>query len=249
MLSITRSKLDSREHISSVQKCFDHSHSSLISKSIRLSVKNFIFKPINAIVLLIIFTFSVILCNYFKHYSLFGLLFVSLIGYYAIVIAYISYRSYFGWKAFIKSVVTESDISFKWANQVYSKEKNALFIANKTNSNELVIASAALLIGEEKNSKIIIGPEIELLELSENQGLLTHVGVLPKYFGNGYGKAIVKACIEFAKSKNVKTIKLCTSSSQLEAISLYKSLGFKITVVKELIPLLGFKVMAMELIL
>ena len=247
MLNISRTRLDSSDLIYSVQKSFDYSHSTLISKTIRISIGNFILKPLNLVICTMLLSISTLLGYYLGKYNLLAYIFMSFMCYSVLVIAYISYSSYSGWKDFISRVVTDSDISFKWANQVYSKEKNAIFIANLNNSkDELVIASAAMIIGEEKNSKIMIGEET-VGELSENQGLLTHVGVLPKYFGNGYGRSVVKACIEFAKTNSVKTIKLCTSSSQLEAVSLYKSFGFKITTVHELVPILGLKIMVMEL--
>ena len=245
-LKLKRLKMDSNEIVSSMQKCYAQSYSSLISTTIRLSIKNFLLIPSNQLAILFTLICSSFVLNFLTKYNLIYSSLVSFTCLPILLIAFISYRSYFDWKKFIKRNIDNTDISHKWASKIYSKNENAMFALTTFNKNNRLecVAMSAILIGEEKN---FYRDDHLLSELSENQALLTRVGVLPMCHGRGMGKTVVQACIEFAKLNDVKTIKLTTSSPHSAAICLYKSLGFEITKVKDLIPILGFKKMAMEL--
>lgn len=145
----------------------------------------------------------------------------------------------------INDVTINLDLSDKNAQRTYSCPENACFIATFENSPKEVIASSCILIGEEKNSYC----HAKILPLKNNpkEALITRVGTLPKYHGMGAGRAVVQACVDFARSKNVKTIKLATSSAQHEAINLYKSIGFQITKKHALYDIFGFYELILEL--
>ena len=240
---IQRSKLDSDDVLYSAQRCYDLSHSSLISKTIKLSIKNFLLIPLNmAIFAIVLILMSFSLNKYFTTNLLISFM-QSLLFCSGVLVVSVSLKCYFGWKEFIRNILQSSDISFKYANQVYSKENNGYFIATSPSSpDNLVIATAAILIDEDKNVYREIMPR-----LSENEALLTRVGVLPSFHGKGAGRAVVQACIDFAAKKNVKQIKLVTSSSQIAAISLYESLGFRIAQIQEFLPVFRFRKIIMEL--
>jgi GNAT superfamily N-acetyltransferase len=247
---ITRSKLDRKEVLNSVQKCYDLSHSSLIVKTIKLSIINFHRAPLNLIICLAILTILTLSVNYSVQITLFNSILVTFASYSILFVAYVSYRCYFGWKEFINHINAHLDLSHKWASQIYDKENNAMFTAvplDSSNKNELVVAHAAILVGKENNeitSQII--PDFSDIK-NDTQALITRVGVLPHYHGKGIGRDVVQACIEFAKLKNVKTIKLTTSSSQMAAVGLYKSLGFKIVAVETVVAVFRFEKIKMEL--
>ena len=242
---ITRTPLTARETISQVQNCFDRSQSSLIPKAVRLSLRNFIRKPLYRIFSMLITALISLGVNLFLQPKLSSTssFLLSAIFCAAIFVASVYFRCYFGWKSFIKTTLSTSDLSYKWAENVYSKENNAFFVASSENT---VIATSGILIEEDKN--IFREPLCPRLD-DQREALITRVGVLPEFQGKGAGRAVVQACIDFAKSKNVKVVKLVTTSSQEAAISLYKSLGFKITKVEEFVPMFDFHKFLMVLVL
>ena len=56
---------------------------------------------------------------------------------------------------------------------------------------------------------------------------LTKMAVKPDYRNKGVGKKLLKKCIEYAYSKNYKSIILYSNKKLVNAIHLYKSYGFK----------------------
>ena len=56
---------------------------------------------------------------------------------------------------------------------------------------------------------------------------LTKMAVKPDYRNKGVGKKLLKKCIEYAHSKNYKSIILYSNKKLRNAIHLYKSYGFK----------------------
>lgn len=69
------------------------------------------------------------------------------------------------------------------------------------------------------------------LEINNNSavGGIYGLGVLPKYRGNGYGRAILLRAIEKLKATKVKEIMLQVSAENAAALRLYKSCGFQET--------------------
>ena len=53
------------------------------------------------------------------------------------------------------------------------------------------------------------------------------MAVLPKYQGLKIGQQLMHFCIEFAKSKDWKSITLYSHRKLVPAINLYKKVGFK----------------------
>ncbi|QNM86247.1 GNAT family N-acetyltransferase [Polaribacter pectinis] len=56
---------------------------------------------------------------------------------------------------------------------------------------------------------------------------LSKMAVLPKYHGKKIGLQLMNYCIEFAKSKQWKSITLYSHRTLVPAINLYKKIGFK----------------------
>lgn len=56
---------------------------------------------------------------------------------------------------------------------------------------------------------------------------LAKMGVAPEARGKGYGDLLMKACIEWAKSKDAEKIMLLSNTILEPAIHLYKKFGFK----------------------
>ena len=56
---------------------------------------------------------------------------------------------------------------------------------------------------------------------------LSKMSVLPKYQGLKIGEKLMHFCIEFAKSKDWKSITLYSHRKLVPAINLYKKVGFK----------------------
>jgi ribosomal protein S18 acetylase RimI-like enzyme len=57
--------------------------------------------------------------------------------------------------------------------------------------------------------------------------LLHHFGILAEYQGNGFSKVLLKASLQFVKSKGLQ-VKLEAHSSNEKAIKLYKKFGFRL---------------------
>lgn len=59
----------------------------------------------------------------------------------------------------------------------------------------------------------------------------------PKYKGQGAGKAVLKACLDYAKKNNYHDLILITNTKCEAAIHLYKEFGFKqVPINKEMFP-------------
>jgi hypothetical protein len=63
---------------------------------------------------------------------------------------------------------------------------------------------------------------------------------MPFFLSKDIGRDVVQACIEFAKLRNVKTLKMA-------AVTLYKSLGFRIVGVETVVAVFRFEKIKMEL--
>ena len=60
-----------------------------------------------------------------------------------------------------------------------------------------------------------------------DEGYVTNIGVLPDYRKQGIGRKIVNKLIDFSIEKGLAFISLEVRVSNIPAISLYRSLGFK----------------------
>lgn len=62
-------------------------------------------------------------------------------------------------------------------------------------------------------------------------GIIQEFYVLPDYRSNNIGKALIKEIVNFANSKNWKSLELCTPPVPEfdRTVSFYQSIGFKIT--------------------
>ena len=67
------------------------------------------------------------------------------------------------------------------------------------------------------------------LEANWHRRLINGVGVEKDYLGQGVGKALMKAGIDYAREKGIEYIDLGVFSNNTPAVSLYKKLGFEIT--------------------
>ena len=242
---IVRTNLENKGTISSVQKCYDLSRSQLITKNFKFALKNFIVQKHNLELSLLIIILTSFFVNFYSNISPFNSIKISTIVCLICFLTVVFLHFYFDWKNIIKDTISNLDLSLKMGNRVYGKENNGMFIATPSNSENLVIAMSCILIEEEKN--LYRECSLPALSSDHSEGLITRVSVLPEYQGMGAGRAVVKCCIDFARNKKVKVVKLITTSSQEVAVSLYKSLGFKTTNIIESMSVFGFSKIIMEL--
>ena len=80
-----------------------------------------------------------------------------------------------------------------------------------------------LILIENTETKEIIGSS--WMTFDGRRIHLHHIGVLPKYQNQGYGKLLTKESLKFAKQKGYQ-IKLEVHQSNIKAIEIYKKLGF-----------------------
>ncbi len=59
-----------------------------------------------------------------------------------------------------------------------------------------------------------------------DEGYVTNIGILPRFRGLGYGKALVNKLIDYSKEKSLSFLSLEVRISNEVAIKLYSSLGF-----------------------
>ena len=60
-----------------------------------------------------------------------------------------------------------------------------------------------------------------------DEGYILNVAVLPRYCGQGIGKALVNTVLDYAENNNLAFVTLEVRVSNAPAISLYTSLGFE----------------------
>ena len=167
--------------------------------------------------------------------SIFGWTFFFLIG------VYLLHRKLWFW--FINYIETKSDLTFQNAHKIYSKDKNAFFAAYA--SNDKLISIGGILIDEEKQ----LYKEKYMTDLKDNEAILVRIATVPQFQGKGASKAIVNKCIDFAKNKRIKCIKLSQTNKQKAAYCFYKKLGFRTTKTFMLIKIINFYLRQMDLYL
>lgn len=93
--------------------------------------------------------------------------------------------------------------------------------------NEIEQSFAGGFFGLIKNEEEEIVGTFGLYKLNETSCEIRKMYLLPKARGNGLGKWMVRFLIEKARQLGYKKIELDTASVLLEAIELYKKMGFK----------------------
>lgn len=93
--------------------------------------------------------------------------------------------------------------------------------------NKIEQSFAGGFFGLIKNEEEEIVGTFGLYKLSETNCEIRKMYLLPQARGNGLGKWMVKFLIEKAKELGFQKIELDTASVLLEAIELYKKMGFK----------------------
>ncbi|CAF1013936.1 unnamed protein product [Brachionus calyciflorus] len=220
---IERVTFDKKETIKAAQKCLTEAQLSLINPAFKLSVQYFFSQPKNLFIFYSFIVMVTLIMSKLFNFSMIKL--TILIGFlstliFVILLYYLHRKAWFG---FLNYVFEKSDLSDKLANGFYSKDNNAFFIAY-TPENEIA-SMAAILIDEEKH----VCAEEWIPRLEKDEALLLRVATVPKFQGKGAAKAVLQACFNFAKEKNVKRIKLTQTNKQIPAYKLYKKLGFRTT--------------------
>lgn len=240
-IRVERIFFENDQIIQSVHQCFIRAQKSVIKSAVFNSIKFILKKAIYRIILLLIVILNCMIFSfmfkirYFVSASITAL--VSLI----ILILYQYYIHRKVWTEYVHSVLESSEISYKRANMTFSKEKNAFFVVlNKKND---VISIGGILADDEKfNSLKSWAPKFR-----DQDGLLVRVATQPSFHCKGYGREIVRHCIDFGKSLSLKCIKLCLTNKQKSALKLYKSLGFRVVKTHKIETLPDFYVFLMQL--
>ncbi len=93
-----------------------------------------------------------------------------------------------------------------------------------SNPKKYVIDSGGFIFFAKYNNKIV---GVVSLINQKTFFELSKMAVSPKYQGLGIGLQLMNFCIEFAKSKDWKSITLYSHRKLVAAINLYKKMGFK----------------------
>ncbi|CAF0724862.1 unnamed protein product [Brachionus calyciflorus] len=217
---IRRTFFDNHETLKCVQNLFMSSYSKLLKHIICISIRHVFTQLSNFLFLILLVIVTSVLNEFFLHYTIWQVVLLSAIFFGICTILYIIFYMYQSWTSWFDEIINESDLCYKNANKVYSKEKNAFFVA-VTPENK-IIGCAGILLDEEKN--IFTDPIVSILD--ENEALLIRVITLPEYQGKGIAKLCVSACIDFAKQNNINTIQLVSTNRQNAAVKLYEGIGF-----------------------
>ena len=123
-------------------------------------------------------------------------------------------------------------------NVIYFNEEFQDF-KNTPNDNEPdSISNEGMILPEEEEKRgmtiYIVEKDQEIigkvhLQLNSNIGGIYGLGVLPEYRGNGFGRAILMMAVERLKEANASQVMLQVAAENANALSLYKSCGFKET--------------------
>ena len=73
---------------------------------------------------------------------------------------------------------------------------------------------------------IVATTSVQMREIGGNNGTIHWVGCRPGYFGNGFGKALIIACMHRFVELGFTQSNLSTDDHRLPAIRLYLSLGY-----------------------
>lgn len=119
----------------------------------------------------------------------------------------------------VKKVIQDID---HLMNNLYAPESNQLLSLDELKSDKTYFIGAI-----ENDTVITCGAIVEKRD-DGLYGELKRIFVSPEHRGKGLSKKIMSALIEHATNSQWKTVRLETGNLQIEAIALYKKLGFKI---------------------
>ena len=92
------------------------------------------------------------------------------------------------------------------------------------NSLELLLGDGGVgFVVEVDRRAVAYGGMVTVLD----EGQITNIAVHPDYRRSGYGRAVVLALTEYAAKKGITSISLEVRESNIAAIALYESLGWK----------------------
>jgi ribosomal protein S18 acetylase RimI-like enzyme len=133
-----------------------------------------------------------------------------------------------------KQDVKANNVGLKKAMNLDAKEiawQNSVYFDKEYKEEDLLLPEE-----EEKCGTSIYLAEVDNkvigkvhLEVSEGNGGIYGLGVLPEYRNKGYGREILVRAIEKLKERNLKDIMLQVAVKNNRALNLYCSCGFEIT--------------------
>ena len=115
-----------------------------------------------------------------------------------------------------------ADLNYQWIEESYGVEPHDRELLDHPYNS--VIADGGeiffAIVGEE------VAGTVAMVKLDDNHFELAKMAVSPVFRGRKIGDALMRACIEFARSKRAKNIILESNTKQEAAISLYRKYGF-----------------------
>jgi ribosomal protein S18 acetylase RimI-like enzyme len=96
-------------------------------------------------------------------------------------------------------------------------------------SHERLAASNATFFGHvfEGNLVSMVGLEVPTRKKEAHVGHLIGMYVSPEFAGRGLARALVSACLDDARQRGLRAVKLSVTSSNSAALNLYLSCGFR----------------------
>lgn len=120
----------------------------------------------------------------------------------------------------------------KYIEKILIKFKHCLL---SLKSNNIDIKEQALKFSQKsvfliilKNNKVLGFIAFYCNDFKNRISFLSMIAVLPEYSGNGYGHILMNEFIRISKEKGMSVLKLEVNKNNVNAISFYKKLGFKI---------------------
>ena len=115
-----------------------------------------------------------------------------------------------------------ADLNYQWIEESYGVEEHDRELLD--HPYESVIAEGGeiffAVVGEE------VAGTVAMVKLANDRFELAKMAVSPAFRGRKIGDALMRACIEFARSKRAESIILESNTKQGAAISLYRKYGF-----------------------
>ncbi len=96
-------------------------------------------------------------------------------------------------------------------------------------SQERLAASNATFFGHVVQGNVVsmVGLEVPTRKKEAHVGHLIGMYVSPEFAGRGLARALVLACLDNARQRGLRAVKLSVTSSNLAALNLYLSCGFR----------------------
>ena len=120
------------------------------------------------------------------------------------------------------------EISLEWLYKydLYEKADDDLL----DNPNKYLKNGGSIFLAHANNE---IAGTVCLNPIDKNTFELLKLGVIDKYKGLGIGRELIQICIDICLEKKIETVTLETSSKLLDAIKLYKKIGFSQVEIKD----------------